>query len=249
MAWPGYRTIHLVCNWFVIHYIRGYDSISVGEFVSEAWYRFQGEFFPFVAGVVGPLGERHRRFVAVPGLAPVERHVRHGHRGVGHPPSDRDALARALLAKAVRALIDTRLMWRAERAGPRRFGPGHAPAGSGPCRNHRPQQARGAIPRLPGDRRAAEHGFRRVRARLRDLAWKLSGLTDPAANAYAGGMKGIGTIPPRSRVALAKAATALLLVLWAASCQTHGLPFHPFDLLGVPVDPGPGCGPDGDPCP
>ncbi|MCY3994633.1 MAG: hypothetical protein OXF07_00680 [Rhodobacter sp.] len=41
---------------------------------------------------------------------------------------------------------------------------------------------------------------------------------------------------------------ALLLILWVASCQTHGLPFHPFDLLGVPVDPGPGCGPDGVPC-
>ena len=75
--------------------------MSVGEFVSEAWHRIQGELFPFLAEEVGPLGEIHRRFVAVPGLAPVEGHVRHHHRGVGHPPADRNALARALPAKAV----------------------------------------------------------------------------------------------------------------------------------------------------
>ncbi len=86
--------------------------MSVGEFVSDAWHRFQGELFPFLAGEVGPLGKTHRRFVAVPGLAPVGRHLHYGHRGVGHPPADRNAPARALPARAVwdlpttRALID-----------------------------------------------------------------------------------------------------------------------------------------------
>ena len=75
--------------------------MSVGEFVSEAWHRIQGELFPFLAEEVGPLGESHRRFVAVPGLAPVGRHLHYGHRGVGHPPADRNALARAFVAKAV----------------------------------------------------------------------------------------------------------------------------------------------------
>ena len=75
--------------------------MSVGEFVSDAWHRFQGELFPFLAEEVGPLGETHRRFVSVPGLAPVERHVRHHRGGVGHPPADRNALARAFVAKAV----------------------------------------------------------------------------------------------------------------------------------------------------
>ena len=74
--------------------------MSVGEFVSDAWHRVQGELFPFLAEV-GPLGKTHRRFVAVLGLAPVERHVRYDHRGVGHPPANRDALARALPARAV----------------------------------------------------------------------------------------------------------------------------------------------------
>ena len=76
--------------------------MSVGEFVSDAWHRFQGELFPFLAEEVGPPGKTHRRFVAVLDLAPVERHVRHHHhRGVGHPPADRNALARAFVAKAV----------------------------------------------------------------------------------------------------------------------------------------------------
>ena len=75
--------------------------MSLGEFVSEAWHRIQGELFPFLAGEVGPLGKTHRRFVAVPGLAPVERHLHHDRRGVGRPPADRNALARAFVAKAV----------------------------------------------------------------------------------------------------------------------------------------------------
>ena len=75
--------------------------MSVGEFVSDAWHRIQGELFPFLAGEVGLLGERHRRFVAVPGLARVGRHLHYDHRGVGHPPADRNALARALPARAV----------------------------------------------------------------------------------------------------------------------------------------------------
>ena len=86
--------------------------MSLGEFVSDAWHRIQGELFPFLAEEVGPLGKTHRRFVAVPGLARVGRHLHYGHRGVGHPPADRNALARALPARAVwdlpttRALID-----------------------------------------------------------------------------------------------------------------------------------------------
>ena len=75
--------------------------MSLGKFVSDAWHRFQGELFPFLAEEVGPLGKTHRRFVAVPGLAPVGRHLHYGHRGVGHPPADRNALARAFVAKAV----------------------------------------------------------------------------------------------------------------------------------------------------
>ncbi len=78
-----------------------------GRFVSDAWHRFQGELFPALAGEVGPLGMMHRRFVAVPGLAEVERHLHHDHRDVGHPPSGVAALARAFVGRAVRDLPTT----------------------------------------------------------------------------------------------------------------------------------------------
>ncbi len=81
--------------------------MSVGKFVSDAWHRIQGEPFPFLAEEVGPPGETHRRFVAVLDLARVGRHLHCDHRGVGHPPSDRNALARAFVAKAVRDLPTT----------------------------------------------------------------------------------------------------------------------------------------------
>ena len=123
--------------------------MSLGEFVSDAWHRFQGELFPFLAEEVGPLGEIHRRFVAVLDLAPVEGHVRHHRRGVGHPPADRNALARALPARAVwdlpttRALID-RLPCDPT---PRAVRP---VAGCRRCRARRPSRAPSRGSRRPG---------------------------------------------------------------------------------------------------
>ena len=70
---------------------------------------------PALANEVGSLGERHRHLVAVLDLVPVESFVHYNHGGVGRPPGDRNAMARAFVAKAVwdipttRGLID-RLM-------------------------------------------------------------------------------------------------------------------------------------------
>ena len=75
--------------------------MSLRSSISDAWQRFQGELFPSLAGEVGPLGVRHGRFIAVLDLVEVERHVHYSHRGVGNPPADRRALARAFVAKAV----------------------------------------------------------------------------------------------------------------------------------------------------
>ena len=136
--------------------------MSVGKFVSEARHRFQGELFPFLAEEVGPLGKTHRRFVAVPGLAPVEGYVRYDHRGVGHPPADRNALARAFVTRAVwdlpttAALID-RLRYDPT---PRRLC-GRSPRVGGPRRVDvltrlrvvRGDQASGARARGPGEGR------------------------------------------------------------------------------------------------
>ncbi len=43
--------------------------MSLGESVSDAWRRIQGQLLPFLAGEVGPPGRMHRRSVAVPGPA------------------------------------------------------------------------------------------------------------------------------------------------------------------------------------
>ena len=75
--------------------------MSLRSSLSDAWQRFQGELLPALAGEVGPLGVRHGKSVAVLDLVEVERHVHYSHRGVGNPPADRNALARAFVARAV----------------------------------------------------------------------------------------------------------------------------------------------------
>ena len=75
--------------------------MSLRSRLSDAWRHFQGELFPSLAEEVGPLGVRHTKFIAVLDLVEVERHVHYSHRGVGNPPADRNALARAFVAKAV----------------------------------------------------------------------------------------------------------------------------------------------------
>ncbi len=64
----------------------------------------KAELFPFLAGDVGPLTRRRRRFVALPGLVEVERHAHHHHHGPGRPPSGGAALARAFIGRAIRDL-------------------------------------------------------------------------------------------------------------------------------------------------
>ncbi len=137
--------------------------MSLGEFVSDAWHRIQGQLFPFLAEEVGPLGETHRRFVAVLDLAEVERHLHYGHRGVGHPPADRNALARAFVAKAVWDLPTTAAL-----TGRLRYDPtlrrlcGRSPRVGGPRRT-------GVLPRLRvvrGDAAARTHARGAGKGRL-----------------------------------------------------------------------------------
>ncbi len=75
--------------------------MSLRSSIPDAWRRFQGELPPSLAGEVGPLGVRHTKSVAVLDLVEGGRHVHYSHRGVGNPPADRRALARAFVAKAV----------------------------------------------------------------------------------------------------------------------------------------------------
>ncbi len=75
--------------------------MSLRSSISDVWQRFQGELLPSLAAEVGPLGVRNGRFIAVLDMVEGGRHVHYSHRGVGNPPADRRALARAFVAKAV----------------------------------------------------------------------------------------------------------------------------------------------------
>ncbi len=81
--------------------------MSLRSSIPDAWRRFQGELPPALAGEVGPLGVRHTKSVAVLDMVEGGRHVHHGRRGVGNPPADRRAPARAFVGRAVRDMPTT----------------------------------------------------------------------------------------------------------------------------------------------
>ncbi len=82
--------------------------MSLSATISGLWNRFQGELFPDLAEEVGPLLERHQRFVTVLDLVRVERFAGQAWGSPGRPREDRCALARAFIAKAVWDLPTTR---------------------------------------------------------------------------------------------------------------------------------------------
>jgi Transposase DDE domain/Transposase domain (DUF772) len=84
--------------------------MSLRETLSSCWQRFQDELFPWLGEAVGPLSERHKQFVMVLDLSRVEALTRHWHGLPGRPPSERAALARAFVAKAVFQLATTALL-------------------------------------------------------------------------------------------------------------------------------------------
>ena len=76
--------------------------------VSDVWCRFQGEMFPELIEVVGPLSDRHQRLVAVLEFAAPERFLVGQPGFVGRPCADRVALARGFIAKAIWNMPTTR---------------------------------------------------------------------------------------------------------------------------------------------
>lgn len=75
--------------------------MSLKETLTTYWLRVQHELLPWLDDAVGPLGERHAQLVSVLGLARIETFVPSFHGRPGRPPSERAALARAFVAKAV----------------------------------------------------------------------------------------------------------------------------------------------------
>ena len=78
--------------------------------LSSYWQSLQGELFPALQEELGPLSERHRDLVMVLDLARVEAFIPSYSGLVGRPPSDRPALARAFIAKAVLNIAQTEML-------------------------------------------------------------------------------------------------------------------------------------------
>ena len=84
--------------------------MSLRQTLSGFWRSIQGDLFPWLEEELGPLGERHRRFVTVLELARVESFLPHFHGMPGRPVEDRAAIARAFIAKAVFDVPTTRAL-------------------------------------------------------------------------------------------------------------------------------------------
>ena len=84
--------------------------MALREILSSYWSCFQALLLPQLEETLGVLGERHQRFVMVLEWVRVETLLPYPPRARGCPPSDRAALARAFIAKAVFALETTRLL-------------------------------------------------------------------------------------------------------------------------------------------
>jgi len=76
-------------------------TLSLRETLATYWLHIQHELLPWLDDAVGPLGERHKQLVSVLGMARIEAFVPTLHGLAGRPPSERAALARAFVAKAV----------------------------------------------------------------------------------------------------------------------------------------------------
>ena len=77
------------------------------ELLTSTWRHIQGSLFPQLAEEVGPLTGQHKRVIVVFDMARMEAFVT-GWSGLpGRPPADRQALARAFVAKAVLGLPHT----------------------------------------------------------------------------------------------------------------------------------------------
>jgi hypothetical protein len=77
------------------------------KLLSSTWCHIQGFLFPQLGEEVGPLTDQHKRVIVVLDVARVEAFVTVWFGLTGRPPADRQALARAFVAKAVLGLPHT----------------------------------------------------------------------------------------------------------------------------------------------
>jgi Transposase domain (DUF772) len=78
--------------------------------VTATWSHIQGNLFPWLQAELGPLTDNHKRLITVLEMVRVEVFVAVHDGAPGRPPEDRQALARAFIAKAVLNLANTRML-------------------------------------------------------------------------------------------------------------------------------------------
>ncbi|MEI6513823.1 MAG: transposase [bacterium] len=84
--------------------------MSLRDTLSSYWAAIQGELFPWLDDCLGPLTERHRDIVTVLEFVRLESFLPYWSGLPGRPLSERVALARAFVAKAVLNLPTTRAL-------------------------------------------------------------------------------------------------------------------------------------------
>jgi DDE family transposase/transposase-like protein DUF772 len=77
------------------------------ELLTSTWHHIQDSLFPQLREEVGPLTDQHKRVIVVFDVARIEAFVAVWSGFPGRPPADRQALARAFVAKAVLGLPQT----------------------------------------------------------------------------------------------------------------------------------------------
>lgn len=76
--------------------------------LSQFWLSVQGTLFPWLAAELGELSEKQKQLVKILELLQIERFLNGPQRVVGRPLEDRQAIARAFVAKSVYNLETTR---------------------------------------------------------------------------------------------------------------------------------------------
>ena len=85
--------------------------MSLKETLSAYWLHIQEELLPWLDDTTcGPLSGHHQQLVTVLGMVRIEAFVSGWHELPGRPPSERAALARAFIAKAVFNIPTTSLL-------------------------------------------------------------------------------------------------------------------------------------------
>lgn len=92
--------------------------MSLVQFLSSHWARFQAGLFPFLDDALGPLTPAHRSLVVILDMVQIKALVRHWSGLPGRPQAQRAALARAFIAKAAFNLANTRMLIDRLRADP-----------------------------------------------------------------------------------------------------------------------------------